>query len=88
MRSDELPDDKLLRIPDASKLLTYSRAMIYRLVRAKQLPYVRVGGTIRFSHRSLQQWIRDNEIRPDQPASPRHEIPTDSVRTSDFKIEP
>ena len=67
MQSIEAGEDKLLRASDACELLSYSRATVYRLVRAGSIPYVRVGGTIRFSHRSLLQWIRDKETRPDQP---------------------
>ena len=63
-------EDKLLRVSDACNLLSYSRATLYRLVQQKQIPFVRVGGTIRFRYRSLLEWMKDRETQPEQAASP------------------
>ena len=77
-QTSDTVEDKLLRISDACNLLSYSRAKLYRLVHQKQIPFVRVGGSIRFRYLSLLQWMKDRETQPEQAAS--------SVAQSDLLI--
>jgi excisionase family DNA binding protein len=64
-QSSELKSqDRLLKVPEVMFLLSYSRATIYRLVNAGNLPYVRCGGTIRFRHQSILKWMQDRESGP------------------------
>jgi excisionase family DNA binding protein len=54
-------DDRLLKVPELCSLLSLSRASVYRLIRAGELPIVRVAGVIRFRHKSILKWMEDRE---------------------------
>ena len=53
----------LLDADEAAALLGTSRRGVYKLVRSKQLPAVRVGRYLRFRRASLERWIEQQESR-------------------------
>jgi excisionase family DNA binding protein len=55
------PDDRLLKVPELCSILGLSRASVYRLIDAGELPVVRIAGVIRFRHRSILKWMEDRE---------------------------
>lgn len=67
-------EDRLLKVPELCPLLGLSRASVYRLINAGELPIVRIAGVIRFRHKSILKWIEDRETpvsaRPAQAAPP------------------
>ena len=50
-------DALLLRGEDAARALSMSRAMLYRLVKEGKIPYVRMGGMLRFHPDDLREWV-------------------------------
>jgi excisionase family DNA binding protein len=61
----ELGDD-LLTVREVATYLRKSPSTVYRLTREGRLPAKKVGGTWRFSRKSLDEWLRDSF--PNQPA--------------------
>lgn len=62
----ELGDD-LLTVREVSSYLRKSRSTVYRLTRQGLLPAKKVGGTWRYSRRSLDEWLRSPESTPSPP---------------------
>lgn len=52
----------LLTINDVSQILKISVSTIYRWVHKKKIPYIKLGGKVRFSDSELQQFIKKNSI--------------------------
>ena len=66
----ETHEDWLMNIEELCSLLSLSRAKVYRMVRQGELPYVRLGGSIRFRYRALLDWMKGRETQPEQAGSP------------------
>lgn len=60
--TDAPPDPMLWNVARAAQELSLSRAHVYRLVREKRIPHIRVGESIRFSPAALQKWLNDKQI--------------------------
>ena len=58
---ESLPQRLLLRVPEATEVLGFSRAFVYELIAKKELPVVQVGRTVRLSYTSLQKWVAERE---------------------------
>ena len=52
----------MLTVPDVADLLRVSRATVYRLVDARALPVLRVGGQLRFLHKALQDALVEGAL--------------------------
>ena len=55
--------ENLLTIPQLAKFLGVSRPTIYILMRTEGLPFIRLGGSIRFSPASIRAWLAEHEKR-------------------------
>ncbi len=51
----------LLTIPEAARVLGISASHAYLLARSGDLPTVRIGRSVRISHRSLAAWCDEQE---------------------------
>lgn len=52
----------LLDVKAAAELLGVAAQTVYRLTKAKQIPYVRVGSLIRFKPEELQVWLTKRQL--------------------------
>jgi excisionase family DNA binding protein len=50
--------DDLLTVQEVATYLRKSRSTVYRLTREGRLPAKKVGGTWRYSRKSLDEWLR------------------------------
>jgi excisionase family DNA binding protein len=66
MNSNSISDisEKYLDVKDLSDLLKISPATVYRLIENRKIPYLRVGGQIRFRKQSIDAWARGREKAP------------------------
>ena len=51
--------NKLLTLPETAKLLTLSKASIYRLVRERKIPYHKSGGRLYFFEQEVRDWVKN-----------------------------
>lgn len=58
MPRDTKPAD-LWDVEQAAEYLGYSRETLYKKVQREQVPYVKIGGMLRFDAAELDQWIED-----------------------------
>ena len=62
----------LMKVKDLAKYLNYDIQTIYRMVKAKEIPFVKVPGksTIRFSKEEIDKWLQtDKEPETSQEKS-------------------
>ena len=52
----------LWTVAQAAEELQVSPKHLYRMVKDKRVPYVRVGASLRFSPAELQKWLADKQI--------------------------
>lgn len=64
----------LLTIHQTARTLCLSRAKIYKLIRAGDLPVVRIDRAIRVSQSSLQRWIAQKEACGELTSAPPHSM--------------
>ncbi len=59
---------KLLDIHECAALLHISKHKLYRLTAAQQIPTVRIGSKCLFNPESLEKWIKEHSIEPEEEA--------------------
>lgn len=58
---DRLPDDRLsVSIPDAADLLGVSAWLVRQMVKAGELPALRIRGRVMVPTRALAEWVEKN----------------------------
>jgi excisionase family DNA binding protein len=60
----EAPQPSHLLTPrQLARKIEVSTGHIYRLIAQRRVPFVRVGGSVRFRPESIEAWIERNEVR-------------------------
>ena len=54
---------RMLTIKEVARFLSVNERTIYRLIKANQIPGIKIGGQWRFSERSIYAWI-DGKLLP------------------------
>lgn len=54
-----------LSVKEIATYLDLSTDFIYKLVRKKQIPFVKIGSRILFKKESVQKWLNEIEYTPD-----------------------
>jgi len=54
---------QLMTVPDVAERCNISAVTVRRLVRNGALPYIRVGGQLRFDRDQLEQWLVEQRQR-------------------------
>ena len=55
--------ENLLTVEDVAALLKVEKQMIYKLKRDKKIPFVKIGGVIRFRRVDVNEWIESAVVR-------------------------
>ena len=63
MSIDADPIEGLLTIPDVAALLTVSIATVRRLQQQRKLPFIKVGGSIRFERGDIASYVGARRVR-------------------------
>ncbi len=54
----------LLTIQQAAKHTGLSTHTLYKMVSQRRVPFVKLGGALRFDPNKLDQWIKQNTVMP------------------------
>jgi excisionase family DNA binding protein len=54
---------KTMTVYEVAEFIGVSKDLIYELVRAKQIPHLRIGKRIIFNQESLENWLIKKEIK-------------------------
>ena len=57
--------EHLIEYEEAAKLLGIQPATIYTWVSRRKIPFVKVGGALRFRPSALEAWLQEREYRPE-----------------------
>jgi excisionase family DNA binding protein len=55
---------KLLTLDEAVALLQVSKPTLYRFTSQRKIPFIKIGGSIRFNEVKLVQWLEEQTIVP------------------------
>jgi len=66
MQPEQTQNKLLLRVSEAAELLSVARSKAYAMVKAGELPSVRLGGSVRVPLARLREWV---ESRANMPAA-------------------
>jgi excisionase family DNA binding protein len=61
---DEAFDEELIDPEGAAKILTVKTITVYKWVSERKIPFVKVGGALRFRRAALRDWLRQHEFIP------------------------
>lgn len=64
MSIDADPAQGLLTIPDVAAILKVSIPTVRRLQQQRKLPFVKVGGSIRFERGDIASYVAARRVRP------------------------
>lgn len=53
---------KLLTVEEIAELFQASTSTIYRWVHKREIPFVKLGGKLRFSPDEIQEYIKQNSV--------------------------
>lgn len=56
--------EPLLDVAGAAQMLATSERHIRKLIYERRIPYVKVGGKVRFRQQALDRWIEANTVEP------------------------
>lgn len=54
----------VIDIKELSKLLGISDKTVYGWVHQKRIPFVKLGGVLRFDMEDIEKWIQKNKVQP------------------------
>lgn len=57
-------EEKLLTIEEIAEYLSLSKSAVYGFVRRGAIPFVRIGGTLRFPADAIKIWIEEETEHP------------------------
>lgn len=74
----------LMTVSDLAKYLAVSKSMIYKLVEEEDIPYIKIGKSLRFKREDIETWIESRRFKPAVPgvASTRFEQDVDNLLKS------
>ena len=61
----------LIKIKDVAVMLSMNKTSLYKLVYHKAIPYIEIGGAIRFDKDKIIAWINQNSYDMINPKSKR-----------------
>ncbi len=58
---------RLINVTEAAEWLGVTSQTLYKMVSHRRVPYVKVGGALKFDPEKLQAWISENSVMPMPP---------------------
>ena len=56
-------DTNLMTVEDVAALLTVEKQLVYKLKRDRKIPFIKIGGVIRFRRADVDQWIEQSIVK-------------------------
>ena len=64
---DEGRTARMMTVSEVSEYLRISRASVYRLVKMKEIPVIRIGRQLRFRKDVIEEWLSKKESEHHKP---------------------
>lgn len=55
--------EQLLTVQEISNLLKVPKHYIYYLTHSKKIPFIKIGGILRFRQSDIDEWLRSMEVQ-------------------------
>lgn len=56
-------DTNLMTVEDVAALLKVEKQLVYKLKRDRKIPFIKIGGVIRFRRVDVDQWIEQSIVK-------------------------
>ena len=56
-------DTNLMTVEDVAALLKVEKQLVYKLKRDRKIPFIKIGGVIRFRRVDVDQWIEASIVK-------------------------
>lgn len=56
-------DTNLMTVEDVAKLLKVEKQLVYKLKRDRKIPFIKIGGVIRFRRVDIDEWIEKSIVK-------------------------
>ena len=56
-------DTNLMTVEDVAALLKVEKQLVYKLKRDRKIPFIKIGGVIRFRRADVDQWIEQSIVK-------------------------
>jgi len=56
-------DTNLMTVEDVAKLLKVEKQLVYKLKCDKKIPFIKIGGVIRFRPSDIEEWLEKSVVR-------------------------
>ena len=56
-------DTNLMTVEDVAALLKVEKQLVYKLKRDRKIPFIKIGGVIRFRRIDVDQWIEQSIVK-------------------------
>lgn len=63
MSIDATPAPELLTVPEVAELLKVSASTVRLLQQRRQIPFIKVGGSVRFEKRDVRAYLEECRVR-------------------------
>jgi excisionase family DNA binding protein len=57
-------EEELVEPEEAAKILSVKTITVYKWVSERKIPFIKVGGALRFRPAALREWLREREYIP------------------------
>jgi len=57
--------EELMTVDQVAALLGMSEKAIYNRVSRRAIPYIKLGGSLRFRRSDIERWIKENTVQPE-----------------------
>ena len=56
-------DTNLMTVEDVAELLKVEKQLVYKLKRDRKIPFIKIGGVIRFRRVDVDEWIEQSIVK-------------------------
>ena len=56
-------DTNLMTVEDVAALLKVEKQLVYKLKRDRKIPFIKIGGVIRFRRVDVDEWIEQSIVK-------------------------
>ena len=65
MEGNSTKMSNLLTVPQVAEILNLSDLKVYRMINNREIPFIKIGRSVRIHPKSLEKYMKDNEVQPD-----------------------
>lgn len=64
MQKQESTNQPLMNVQEVAQRLNMAVTTIYKMVNQRRIPYVKIGGALKFDLAALEKWLKEHTVMP------------------------